>query len=173
MRHSLAAFLVFLVVGLTILALETFLLLARFDQFQSQLVQNSKMTLSIAQREAALQRFKLNKDAFEKKAALLLSGFTPEPLAIGPETFGDLFSLGVQISPQEAAGNKGAKIWTYKLSSTSLEYHRLMPAISALENQYPLGRFIEIDLRSKSPPFALSPGPIAFTGIFSNLRARQ
>jgi hypothetical protein len=173
MRHSLAAFLVFLVVGLTILALETFLLLARFDQFQSQLVQNSKMTLSIAQREAALQRFKLNKDAFEKKAALLLSGYTPEPLAIGPETFGDLFSLGVQISPQEAAGNKGAKIWTYKLSSTSLEYHRLMPAISALENQYPLGRFIEIDLRSKSPPFALSPGPIAFTGIFSNLRARQ
>jgi hypothetical protein len=173
MRHSLAAFLVFLVVGLTILALETFLLLARFDQFQSQLVQNSKMTLSIAQREAALQRFKLNKDAFEKKAALLLSGFTPEPLAIGPETFGDLFSLGVQISPQEAAGNKGAKIWTYKLSSTALEYHRLMPAISALENQYPLGRFIEIDLRSKSPPFALSPGPIAFTGIFSNLRARQ
>ena len=173
MRHSLAAFLVFLVVGLTILALETFLLLARFDQFQSQLVQNSKMTLSIAQREAALQRFKLNKDAFEKKAALLLSGYTPEPLAIGPETFGDLFSLGVQISPQEAAGNKGAKIWTYKLSSTAIEYHRLMPAISALENQHPLGRFIEIDLKSKSPPFALSPGPIAFTGIFSTLRGRQ
>jgi hypothetical protein len=173
MRHSLAAFLVFLVVGLTILALETFLLLARFDQFQGQVVQNSKMTLSIAQREAALQRFKLNKDAFEKKAALLLNGYTAEPLAIGPETFGDLFSLGVQISPQETAANKGAKIWTYKLSSTMLEYHRLMPAISALENQYPLGRFIEIDLRSKSPPFALSPGPIAFTGIFSNLRARQ
>ena len=172
MRPSLAAFLSFLVVGVAIVALEALFLIARFEQFQGQIVQNSNMTLSLAQRAAALQRFKLKKDAIENKAALLLSGYTPEPLAIGPETFGDLFSLGVQISPQEAAANKGAKIWTYKLSSTTIEYHRLMPAISALENQYPLGRFIEIDLRSKRPPFALSPGPIAFTGIFSNLRGR-
>jgi len=173
MRHSLAAFLCFLVVGLTILALEALILTARFDQFQGQIVQNSRMTLSLAQREAALQRFKLKKDAFENKAALLLSGYTSEPLAIGPETFGDLFSLGVQISPQEESANKGTKIWTYKLSSSTIEYHRLMPAISELENQYPLGRFIEIDLKSKSPPFALTPGPIAFTGIFSTLRGRQ
>jgi hypothetical protein len=47
-----------------------------------------------------------------------------------------------------------------------------MPAISALENQYPLGRFVEIDLKSTRPPFALSPGPIAFTGIFSTLRGQ-
>ena len=173
MRPSLAAFLSFLVVGLTIVGLEAMFLLARFEQFQGQIVQNSNMTLSLVQRAAALQRFKLKKDAIEEKAALLLSGYTPEPLAIGPETFGDLFSLGVQISPQEESANKGAKIWTYKLSSTTIEFHRLMPAISALENQYPLGRFIEIDLKSKRSPFALSPGPIAFTGIFSTLRARQ
>jgi hypothetical protein len=173
MRHSLAAFLCFLVVGLTIVALEALVLTARFDQFQGQIVQNSRMTLSLAQREAALQRFKLKKDAFENKAALLLSGYTPEPLPIGPETFGDLFSLGVQISPQEESANKGTKIWTYKLSSSTIEYHRLMPAISELENQYPLGRFIEIDLKSKSPPFALTPGPIAFSGIFSTLRGRK
>jgi hypothetical protein len=172
MRHSLAAFLGFLVVGLLIVALETLFLAAGFDQFQGQIVQNSKMTLSIAEQEAALQRFLLNKEAFENKAAFLLTGYTSEPLAVSRETFGDLFSLGVQISPQEASANKGAKIWTYKLGSTSIEYHRLMPAISALENQYPLGRFIEIDLKSKGPPFALSPGPIAFSGIFSTLRAR-
>ena len=173
MRPSLAAFLSFLVVGVTIIGLEVLFLIARFEQFQGQIVQNSNMTLSLAQRAAALQRFKLKKGALEDKAALLLSGYTPEPLAIGPETFGDLFSLGVQISPQEESANKGAKIWTYKLSSTTIEYHRLMPAISALENQYPLGRFIEIDLKSKGPPFALSPGPITFTGIFSTLRGRQ
>ena len=173
MRPSLAAFLSFLVVGVTIVGLEVLFLIARFEQFQGQIVQNSNMTLSLAQRAAALQRFKLKKGALEDKTALLLSGYTPEPLAIGPETFGDLFSLGVQISPQEESANKGAKIWTYKLSSTTIEYHRLMPAISALENQYPLGRFIEIDLKSKGPPFALSPGPITFTGIFSTLRGRQ
>ena len=173
MRPSLTAFLSFLVVGLTIVALEALFLFARFERFQGQIAQNSNMTLSLAQREAALRRLKLKKDALEDKAALLLSGYSPEPLAIGPETFGDLFSLGVQISPQDESANKSAKIWTYKLSSTTIEHHRLMPAISALENQYPLGRFIEIDLKSKSPPFALSPGPIAFSGIFSTLRARQ
>jgi hypothetical protein len=173
MRHSLAAFLSFFVVGMTIVALEALFLAARFDQFQGQIVQNSKMTLSLPLREAALQRFKLKKDAFESTAGLLLSGYTPEPLAVGLDTFGDLFSLGVQISPQEGLANKGVKIWTYKLSSATIEYHRLMPAIAALENQYPLGRFIEINLRSKSPPFALTPGPIEFTGIFSTLRGRQ
>jgi hypothetical protein len=172
MRPSLAAFLSFLVVGLTIVGLETLFLFGRFEQSQRQIAQNSEMTLSLAQREAALRRFKLKQDALEDKAALLLNGYSAEPLAIGPESFGDLFSLGVQISPQDESANKASKVWTYKLSSTTIEYHRLMPAISALENQYPLGRFTEIDLKSKSPPFALSPGPIAFTGIFSILRAR-
>jgi len=172
MRHSLAAFLSFLVVGLTIVALEAIFLAANFDHFQGQIVQNSKMTLSLTLREATLQRFKLKKDSFENKTNLLLSGYTPEPLAIGPETFGDLFFLGVQIAPQEVSANKGVKIWTYRLSSTTIEYHRLMPAISALENQYPLGRFIEIDLKSKGLPFALTPGPIEFAGIFSTLRGR-
>jgi hypothetical protein len=170
MRHSIGAFLTFLVVGLTIVAVEAVFLAARFDQYLGQIVQNSTMTLSFAQREAALRKFKLKKDAIESKAAFLLSGHNPEPLAVGPETFGDLFSLGVQITPQEVSANKGVKIWTYRLSSSTIEYHRLLPAISALENQYPLGRFIEIDLRSKNPPFALSPGPIEFSGIFSTLR---
>ncbi len=87
MRHSLAAFLIFLVVGLTIVVLETLFLAAGFDQFQGQIVQNSKMTLSIAQREAALQRFKLNKDAFENKAAFLLSGYTPGTAGHRPRDF--------------------------------------------------------------------------------------
>jgi hypothetical protein len=172
MRPSLIAFLSFLVAGVTIVVLEAVFLDARFEQSQAQILRNSEMTLNLAKREIALQRFKLKQDALENKAALLLNGYTPEPIAISDGNFGDLFSLGVQISPQEESANKGAKIWTYKLTSTTIEFHRLMPAISALENQYPLGRFIEIDLKSTRPPFALSPGPIAFTGIFSTLRGQ-
>ena len=172
MRPSLVAFLSFFMAGVTIVVLEAAFLDARFEQFQAQILRNSEMTLSQSNREAAVQKFKLKTDALENKAALLLNGYTPEPLAISQENFGDLFSLGVQISPQEEPANKGAKIWTYKLTSTTIEFHRLMPAISALENQYPLGRFVEIDLKSTRPPFALSPGPIAFTGIFSTLRGQ-
>ena len=54
-------------VGMTIVALETLFLGAGFEQFLGQIVQNSNLTLSIAQREAALQRFKLKKDAFENQ----------------------------------------------------------------------------------------------------------
>jgi hypothetical protein len=172
MRPSLVVFLSFLVAGVTIVVLEAVFLDARFEQSQAQILRNSEMTLNLAKREIALQRFKQKQDALENKAALLLNGYTPEPIAISDENFGNLFSLGVQISPQEESANKGAKIWTYKLTSTTIEFHRLMPAISALENQYPLGRFIEIDLKSTRPPFALSPGPIAFTGIFSTLRGQ-
>jgi hypothetical protein len=172
MRPSLVVFLSFLVAGVTIVVLEAVFLDARFEQSEAQILRNSEMTLNLAKREIALQRFKQKQDALENKAALLLNGYTPEPIAISDENFGNLFSLGVQISPQEESANKGAKIWTYKLTSTTIEFHRLMPAISALENQYPLGRFIEIDLKSTRPPFALSPGPIAFTGIFSTLRGQ-
>ena len=101
MRHSLAAFLVFLVVGLTIVVLESLFLAAGFDQFQGQIVQNSRMTLSIAQQEVALQRLKLNKEALQNKAALLLSGYTPEPLAIGPETLETFFPSEFKSHPRK------------------------------------------------------------------------
>jgi len=172
MRPSVVAFLSFVVAAVTIVVLEAFVLNAHYEQFQARILRNSEMSLSLMKRDAALQRFQLKKDALENKTALLLNGYTPEPIAVSEENFGDIFSLGVQISPQEESANKGAKIWTYKLTSTTIEFHRLMPAISALENQYPLGRFIEIDLKSTRPPFALSPGPIAFTGIFSTLRGQ-
>ena len=97
MRSSLAAFLSFLVVGLTFVALEAVFLAARFDQFQARIAQNSEMTFSLAKREAALQSFKLNKDAFENKAALLLSGYTPEPLAIGRRLSEIFFPLGFKF----------------------------------------------------------------------------
>jgi hypothetical protein len=155
MRSSLAAFLSFLVVGLTFVALEAVFLAARFDQFQARIAQNSEMTFSLAKREAALQSFKLNKDAFENKAALLLTGYTPEPIAIGADTFGDLFSLGVQISPQEEPANKGAKIWTYKLTSAG----KPIPARSIYRDRPEI----------KRPALRAEPGSDRIHGNFFNL----
>jgi cell division protein FtsB len=83
MRHSVVAFLSFLVVGVIIVALEAFFLAASFDQLQGQIVENGKMTLNLTQREGELQRFKLRKEAFENQAALLISGYTSEPLVPG------------------------------------------------------------------------------------------
>lgn len=173
MKPSLATFLSFLLVSVAIIAGESLFLFSAFQNIESKLTQNNNQLLEFAKREAALQMVGEKSEGLEQKASMLLAGYTPEPLSISQETFGDLFLLGVQISPLEQPGDKEAKIWTYKLSSTTIEYHRLMPAISELENQYPTGRFIEIDLKSTRPPFAMSPGPVNFTGIFATLRGRR
>src|SRR5271166_5587734 len=109
MRSSLAAFLSFLVVGVTFVALEAVFLAARFVQLEARILQNSEMTFSLAKRDAALQSFNLNKDAFENKATLLVSDYPPDTSEIGPDTIGDLFPRGVQISPQAERGDKRVK----------------------------------------------------------------
>lgn len=173
MRQSLAAFLCFLLASAVIVAAEAAFLLLNFERIQFKLAQNAKQTRALAERETALGRIEGMRGTLEAQTSILLAGYTPEPLNISQETFGELFLMGVQISPLDEPANKVATSWTYKLSSSTIEYHRLMPALSALENQYPIGRFIEIDLKSTRPPFAMSPGSVNFTGRFAILRGRQ
>jgi len=170
MRPSFITFLCFLVTAAVIVVAEGVFLLFSFEKIQFKLAQNAKDALALSEHEAALQRIEGMRGTLEAETSALLAGCTPEPMNIGQETFGDLFLLGVQISPVDEPANKAATSWTYKLSSSTIEYHRLMPALSALENQYPLGRFLQIDLKSTRPPFAMSPGPVNFAGRFAILR---
>jgi hypothetical protein len=172
MRQSLVTFLCFVLVAAVIVASEGVFLLLSFEHILSKLAKNNNDALALVGRKAALERMEAMRGTLEAQTSVLLAGYTPEPLNISQQTFGDLFLLGVQISPLDEPANKAATTWTYKLSSSNIEYHRLMPAISALENQYPIGRFTQIDLKSTGPPFALSPGPVNFTGRFAILRGR-
>jgi hypothetical protein len=172
MRQSLVTLLCFVLVAAVIVAGESVFLLLSFEHILSKLAKNTNDALALTGREAAIERLERMRGTLEAQTSALLAGYTPEPLNISQETFGDLFLLGVQISPLDEPANKAATTWTYKLSSSNIEYHRLMPAISALENQYPIGRFIQIDLKSTGPPFAMSPGPVNFTGRFAILRGR-
>ena len=172
MRQSLVTFLCFVLVAAVIVASEGVFLLLSFEHILSKLAKNTNDTVALAAREVAIERLEKMRGTLEAQTSVLLAGYTPEPLNISQETFGDLFLLGVQISPLDEPANKAATTWTYKLSSSTIEYHRLMPAISALENQYPLGRFTQIDLKSTGPPFAMIPGPVNFTGRFAIFRGR-
>jgi hypothetical protein len=173
MRASRATFLCFLLATAVFVAVETVFLLLSFEQIQSKVAQNTKQALVLSEREEALQRIDGMRATLEAQASRLLAGYTPEPVNISQESFGDLFLLGAQISILDEPEKKVPTSWTYKLSSSTIEYHRLMPAIAALENRYPLGRFTQIDLKSNGPPCAMSPGPVNFTGRFAILRARQ
>jgi hypothetical protein len=170
MKQSLAAFFCFLLAAAFVVVAETVFLLLSLEHIQFKFAENTKQALALDKREAALERIEGMRATLEAQTSTLLAGYEPEPPDISRETFGELFVLGVQISRLDEPANKIATHWTYKLSSSSIEYHRLMPAIAALENQYPLGRFLEIDLKSTLPPFALSPGPVNFTGRFAILR---
>lgn len=170
MRQSFATFLCFLVVAGVIVAGESAFLLLKVEQILSKMSKNANDAVTLAAREMAIERLEKMRGTLEAQTSELLTGYAPETLNISQESFGDLFLLGVQISPVDEPTNKPATAWTYKLSSSNIEYHRLMPAISALENQYPIGRFTQIDLKSTGPPFAMSPGPVNFTGRFAILR---
>jgi hypothetical protein len=172
MRQSLVTFLCFVLVAAVIVASEGVFLLLSFEHILSKLAKNTNDASALVGREVAIDRLERMRGIFEAQTSALLAGYAPEPLNISQETFGDLFLLGVQIAPVDEPANKAATSWNYKLSSSTIEYHRLMPAISALENQYPIGRFTQIDLKSTGPPFALSPGPVNFTGRFAILRGR-
>jgi hypothetical protein len=172
MRQSLVTFLCFLLVAAVIVVGESVFLLLKFEYILSKLAKNTNDVSALAGREVTIERLERMRGTLEAQTAALLAGYAPEPLNISQETFGDLFLLGVQISPLDEPSNKAATSWNYKLSSSNIEYHRLMPAISALENQYPIGRFIQIDLKSTGPPFAMTPEPVNFTGRFAILRGR-
>ena len=173
MRQSLTALLCFLLVAAFIVGAEGLFFFVGFQHLISKLAKNADDTLAFNSREMAIERLERMRGPLEAQTSALLAGYSPEPLEISQETFGELFLLGVQIAAVDEPSNKTATSWVYKLSSTTIEYHRLMPAISALENQYPLGRFTQIDLKSSGPPFAMSPGPVNFTGRFAILRGRR
>jgi len=172
MRPSFTTFLCFLLAAAAIVTGEGMFLLLKFEHILSKLAKNSNDVSALIGREVAIERLEKMRGTLEAQTSALLAGYAAEPLNISQETFGDLFLLGVQIAPVDEPANKAATTWTYKLSSSTIEYHRLMPAISALENQYPLGRFTQIDLKSTGPPFAMIPGPVNFNGRFAILRGR-
>ena len=172
MRQSFITFLCFVLAAVLIVGAEGAFLLLKFEYILSKLAKNTNDASALAGREIAIERLERMRGTLEAQTSGLLAGYAPEPLNISQETFGDLFLLGVQISPLDEPSNKAATSWNYKLSSSSIEYHRLIPAISALENQYPLGSFIQIDLKSTGPPFAMTPEPVNFTGRFAILRGR-
>ena len=172
MRQSLVTFLCFALAAAVIVAGEGVFLLLKFEHILFKMAKNKNDASVLVAREAAIERLEKMRGTLEAQTSALLAGYAPEPLNISQETFGDLFLLGVQIAPLDEPANKAATTWTYKLSSSTIEYHRLLPAISALENQYPLGRFTQIDLKSTGPPFAMIPGPVNFNGRFAILRGR-
>src|SRR5262249_43972901 len=99
MRQSLVTFLCFLLTAAVIVVAEGLFLFLSFEKIKFKLAHDAKDALALTEREAALQRIEGMRGTLEAKTSALLAGYTLEPMNISQETFGDLFLLGVQISP--------------------------------------------------------------------------
>ncbi len=78
-------------------------------------------------------------------------------------SFQPLYTVGVPVELQPGTPES----WEYRFGPSELEFHRLLPALRALENEYPLIRIHHLELVSSAQPFAPSASTISMRGSFS------
>src|SRR5262249_19707151 len=61
--------------------------------------------------------------------------------------------------------------WTYDYSSSSVEFHKFLPALADMENSMPLLRFTKLTLTSPQEPFFMEATALNINGSMSTLRA--
>jgi hypothetical protein len=118
----------------------------------------------------------------------LLGAYTDAPLE--PNQFGALYDLNPTIKVRDSgkrpglqpvanrtaagrlAGNQPVQMtWTYDLASTSVEFHRFLPALAETENNLPLLRFTKLTVTSPQEPFYMEATPLNITATMTTLRS--
>lgn len=127
-----------------------------------------------AQNRAALQEnevrrkdivdLQAHKEAILETVQKITNGIVHE--APAPGSFEPLRRSGIRVVPSgEGHG------FEYSFSS-ELEFHRLVPALAALESDYPLLRITELEIISNHNPFTKSASGLNFEGKFMLMRAQ-
>jgi hypothetical protein len=75
--------------------------------------------------------------------------------------------LGVHLTAEV----KNGEAIRYRFTSTDVEFHRFLPALTALENQNQLLRFVRLDVESPGPAFRPSATALNIQGEFEVRKA--
>jgi|GEM_PF-3263399 len=126
-------------------------------------------THQIRQRENDIQRKKLselekNESAITASIQKINSGVTSSAPVAG--SFRPLYGAGIPVEFQMSS----SETWDYQFGPAELEFHRLLPALTSLENEYPLLRFSHLELTSLAKPFTPSASAIHVRGTFSVMK---
>jgi hypothetical protein len=181
----------------TILALITLVVL--FFEFQvirgqvnaamSTRAENAAKQDEMDRRTARLKAMKADLPFYQEAFEQLLNAYTDAPL--DPSQFGALYDLnptikvrdsgngkrpGLQpVANRSSAGRVGNQAvqttWTYDLTSTSVEFHRFLPALAETENNLPLLRFTKLTVSSPQDPFYMEATPLNITATMTTLRS--
>lgn len=150
--------LIFGVTSLSICAGELALLASRHGDIKDLHTQNQTDTHALEQRRSEIQGLQDNRDAILAALGRISAGLRDE--APPPSSFQAFRQSGIKVDFLTADNR-----FHYSFSS-QIEFHRLLPALTALENDYPLLRISELELISNSEPFAKAAKALHVRGSF-------
>ena len=189
MNRPQIPFTILALIALVILFSEFQLVRGRFDAALSTRAANGAKSEELDRRTTRLKGMKADMPFYQEAFDQLLDAYTDAPL--DPAQFGALYDLNPTIkvrdnakrpgslqpvSNRTAAGRPAANqpaqtTWTYDLTSTSVEFHRFLPALAETENNLPLLRFTKLTMTSPQEPFYMEATPLNITATMTTLHS--
>jgi hypothetical protein len=188
MNRPQTPFAILALITLVVLFFEFRIVRSQFDAVMSVQAGNAAKQEELDHRTARLKGMKADLPFYQEAFDELLAAYSDAPLE--PNQFSPLYDLnptikvrdsgkrpGLQpVSNRAAAGHPGVNqaaqtTWTYDLSSTSVEFHRFLPALAETENNLPLLRFTKLTVTSPQEPFYMEATPLNITATMTTLRS--
>ncbi|MBV9997672.1 MAG: hypothetical protein JO015_01030 [Verrucomicrobia bacterium] len=188
MNRPQTPFAVLALITLVILFFEFQVVRGQFGALTSARTGNAAKQEELDRRTARLKAMKADMPFYQEAFEQLLDAYTDAPL--DPSQFGALYDLNPTIKVHENAkqrpglqpvsnrpgagrlGNQAVQTtWSYDLTSTSVEFHRFLPALAETENNLPLLRFTKLTITSPKEPFYMEAIPLNITATMTTLRS--
>lgn len=147
--------------------IELHALLSNRGSLQQQAQANQARQRENDTRKKNLADLVANEDAIKASVRKINGGISSEAPPVG--SFMPLHEAGVPVELQPS----GADTWSFRFGPSELEFHRLLPVLTALENQYPLLRFNQLELLSTAEPFVKTATALRVQGTFSIVKAKR
>jgi hypothetical protein len=189
MNRPQTPFTILALITLAILFFEFQIIRGQFQAVTSTRAGNATKQEELDHRTARLKAMKADLPFYQEAFEQLLNAYTDAPL--DPSQFGALYDLNPTIKVRDNGNGKRPGLqpvanrpsagrpanqtvqtsWTYDLTSTSVEFHRFLPALAETENNLPLLRFTKLTMTSPQEPFYMEATPLNVTATVTTLRS--
>lgn len=165
-KSAIGALLLTILVAVTIAFNEGMYLLRQRNDTYALRHKNNRAESEVQKRKKDLQTLRENQPAIAATFTRLSASFATEDAAM---VFPALSQVG--ITPTQDPSNPNSKDTVrFQFRSEEVEFHRLVPALTTLENQQPLLRFVSLTL-SVASPFRAVATPLRAEGTFEIRKA--
>ena len=146
-NSAIGALLITLLLSLTVAINEGMYLVRQKISTQALASKNIHQTAENQKRKKDIQALKENQATITATVSRLNSSFVTEGETMN---FPALRQVGIKVT-QDATNPNSKDTIRYKFSSSEVEFHRFVPAVTTLENQHQLLRFVSLTLNNPAP----------------------